>query len=225
MIRRTFEELLEERLQQPLPGSFAQARMEPEGAAGKHFEFPPDARAAAVCICLFPDEEGVWRFPLTVRAPTLSMHPGQVSLPGGRIEPGETAVEAALREMEEELGVSASEVRLLGSLSPIYVTASRHRIAPCVAFLPSAPTWRPSPAEVCELLEPKLESLFDASAYSFVFRPEGPRRLRVPCWRSGRYMVWGATAMILAELAAVVDPRRAESCDRWRCAPGNVSLI
>src|SRR5687768_9711616 len=97
-----------------LPGRAAQAKFEPQLSYGRHFGPAPDnARLAAVMILLFPDGED-WRLPLVLRPVSLTAHGGQIGLPGGAVDPGESSDQAALRELTEELGVGAEGVELLG---------------------------------------------------------------------------------------------------------------
>ena len=105
-------------------------------------------RAAAVAIVISGDAEPViW---LTRRATGMRAHPGQFALPGGRIDPGEDAVAAALRELDEELGVTASPADCLGLLDD-YPTRSGYVITPVVLRLGGAPRPRPNPAEVAHV--------------------------------------------------------------------------
>ena len=154
--------LLARRLQQPLPGPATQQRFEPEGAAGRHFQTPTNPRHAAVIALVYPHEHA-WHLPLTVRPHTLAAHPGQISLPGGAVEPGETHPIAALRELHEELGVEPEDVELIGPLSPLYVFASRFLVQPWLGLARSRPDFRPSPLEVAELLEVPVAHLADAA--------------------------------------------------------------
>ena len=136
-------------------------RYAPQLAYGRH-QGPAaaDARPAAVMLLLFP-RDGQWRLPLTVRQACLADHAGQVSLPGGMLEPGESPEAGAMRELEEELGVRSSTDQLLGSLTPLYVFNSNFLVTPWLAHLPSAPIFRPSAAEVADLFELPLSRLLD----------------------------------------------------------------
>lgn len=205
-MRSDLPQLLAARLSQPpLPGRLAQRELEPGLCYGRHFG-PPTyrAREAAVVALLYP-HAGEWHLPLTVRPATLPAHAGQISLPGGAVEPAETTAQAALRELEEELGVPASNLSLLGTLSPIYVFVSEYLVTPWVAALDERPRFQPNAAEVCELLEVPLAQLSDAAHRGRHTRRQRGIELSVPHFRWGRHRIWGATAMILSELVAVAS--------------------
>lgn len=191
-------------LLKPLPGAAAQRRMQPDLSFGRHFGPPlPSARPAAVMILLFPKPTG-WHLPLIVRPDTLVDHPGQVSLPGGAVDPGETSQQAALRELQEELGVDAGEVDLLRPLSPLYLYHSNFMIEPWVGVARVVPRWQPSPQEVAAIVELPLCELLRPSASAWTAQEHAGLQFGAPgfLWRG--CTIWGATAMILAELAELV---------------------
>ena len=189
-----------------LPGRRGHARFEPDLSFGRHDgPSPADARQGAVLILLFPHEDS-WYLPLTLRPETLADHPGQISLPGGAVDGDETTYEAAVRELNEELGVDASEVEPIGSLSSMYVFASNFHVTPWLAYARSRPEMVPNPAEVAEVLEVPLTQLLDTRSYSSHSIERGDIAIYAPhiSWR--RHRIWGATAMILGELIALIEP-------------------
>jgi 8-oxo-dGTP pyrophosphatase MutT (NUDIX family) len=196
-------ELLTARLRQPLPGRAAQERFEPVGSDGRHFGVPEGARGAAVIVLLYRVAVD-WHLPLTLRPATLPDHAGQVSLPGGMIESGETPYAAAVRELEEELGVAATGIEPLGMLSPLYVAVSNFVVTPWVATIDAPPKITPNPAEVAAVLAPTLAHLLDpANIASGRFESHG-FSVQAPCYVWREHRIWGATSMILAELVEVV---------------------
>lgn len=169
-------------------------------------------RHAAGLLLLFPLDDRP-HLVLTVRAHTLDRHGGQVSLPGGVIEPGETYEEAAFREAAEEVGLSTDSVRRLGVLSPIDIPVSGFRLHPIVAATFTKPALRPSEGEVAEIVQPSLGHLMDPQhiAWRMTTLETGP--LEFPVFLAAGVEIWGATAMVLSELLAMLgwpgpNPRR-----------------
>jgi 8-oxo-dGTP pyrophosphatase MutT (NUDIX family) len=203
MVNDSFPAGLATRLKQALPDWSAQARFQPELSFGRH-RGPADldARPAAVLIALFP-RDGEWHIPLIVRPAHMLDHAGQISLPGGSIERGETGRQAALREYSEELGAPAEEVRVLGRLSGLYLFASNFCIEPWVGVLAEHPRWSPSKHEVDRVLEVPVRHLRDPANTSSFQRRQGEIVFSAPCFCFGSEHIWGATSMVLAELVAV----------------------
>lgn len=198
-------ERLAERLRQPLPGRTAQSRFEPELSFGRHYApAPAGARDAAVIALLFADS-GRWHLPLMVRPQTLTDHAGQISLPGGTIDAGETSDVAALRELHEELGVDQREVELLGQLTPIYLFVSNFRVTPWVGIVRHRPILVPSPHEVAELLEVPLDHLLDAQNCGQHIRQFNGLNFAAPHIAFDQHHIWGATGMILGELIEIIS--------------------
>jgi 8-oxo-dGTP pyrophosphatase MutT (NUDIX family) len=145
-----------------------------------------------------------WHLPLTERPHTLLHHAGQISLPGGRIEDGESSHAAAVRELREELGIQGDDVEVLGRLSECYVFASDFFITPWVAAVEREPSWHPHAAEVQRVVELPLEVLLDGRAIGRLTIERGPLMFHAPCYRLGETRVWGATSIVLSELADVL---------------------
>lgn len=140
-----------------------QWEMTPELAYGRH-RGPAGIRSrqAAVAVVLLHDNERGWTIPLTRRPTTLRHHGGQICFPGGRIEPNESAEQAALREFEEELGVGLGPLQACGRLPQQYVYASDNEVTPFVFVAPRPDVpWSPDPVEVDEVLEMPLSALVD----------------------------------------------------------------
>ncbi|MGC0364219.1 8-oxo-dGTP pyrophosphatase MutT (NUDIX family) [Rhodococcus sp. 27YEA15] len=116
-------------------------------------------RSASVVIVLLRSADGATVFPLTKRASTLRAHPGQFALPGGRVDPGESAQDAALRELSEELGIRATSTDVLGCLDD-YVTRSGFVIRPFVLWSEAdVDTVAPNPGEIAEIYAVTAEEL------------------------------------------------------------------
>jgi 8-oxo-dGTP pyrophosphatase MutT (NUDIX family) len=199
---------LRARLAEPLPGLPAQLAMSPEqrGAPEQWEEAARRARRAAVLTLLYPlAETGESGLVLTLRQRALKAHSGQVSLPGGRIDPGETPVGAALREGWEEVGVPPEAPQILGPLTDLYIPPSDYTVTPVLAALPERPAFRRQHAEVAALIEVPVAALLDPALRREATWRLGGADVRVPFFALGGYEVWGATAMMLAELAALLE--------------------
>ena len=202
--------LLRERLAGTLPGAEAQRRFAPSpvvpdwqpGQAGEN------TRTAAVLLLLYPFGGGV-AVPLTVRASGLARHAGQISLPGGAIDPGETLADTALREAAEEIGVDPAPVRVLGELTPVHVIVSGFTLHPIVGVTDARPAFVPAPGEVAEVLEVSLDDLRDASRIRRGTRIREGVAIEYPYFDLLGHQVWGATAMVLGELVCAARGRAA----------------
>lgn len=178
----------------------------PKLAYGRHFVPPPcDARHAAVAVLLYPHLDD-WHLALTLRPKHLSAHAGQVSLPGGSLDADETPEEGALRELEEELGVPRAQPWPLGRLSPFYIFSSNFHVTPCVYWLPQRAEFQPSPDEVAAVIEWPLSVLTSPEACRDMLIERRGLRTHARCWEHNGVRVWGASALLLAELAALLPP-------------------
>jgi 8-oxo-dGTP pyrophosphatase MutT (NUDIX family) len=140
---------------------------------------------------------------LTVRADTLR-HGGQVSLPGGVVEPGESFEQAARRETHEEIALPPGTGRVLGALTPIDIPVSGFRLHPIVAAADARPPMHPSDAEVARILEVGIDELGDPANFLTHQRVRDGRALSVPGFHVQGHEVWGATAMVLAEFLVLL---------------------
>lgn len=133
-------------------------------------------KQAAVAVTLVPAEDGSGRaaFILTERPATMRSHAGQYALPGGRCDEGETVVQAALREIEEEIGLTIPEREVLGTLDD-FVSRSGYRITPVVVWAPDSAALRLNPEEVAFAYRIPLDGFVTAESVSFVSIAESPR--------------------------------------------------
>ncbi len=192
-------------LLKPLPGLAAQLKLAPEyRVESLRAVSPIDARAAGVLILLYL-HAGEWHFPLMKRTEDGLVHSGQISLPGGSQEAGESLRETALREACEEIGVACADgVEVIGQLSTIYIPPSNFLVTPTVGVAVERPEFRCDPREVAELIEVPLSALFDRDVMKREAWSLRGLTVEVPFYQIGPYKVWGATAMILSEFSMVL---------------------
>lgn len=215
----TLPDRLRQRLAGPLPGPEAQLRLAPRPRTEPE---PGDdhsvLRAAAALLLIYPADDAAqdparsashdaWRIPLTVRSAALRSHTGQVSLPGGRVDAGESFEAAALREAHEEIGVEPADVEILGRLTPVPIWVSRHLLHPVVGVARARPEFRLHAGEVDRLIELPLETLVAPDVVRWEQRARSYPPLGVmdvPYFDLAGARCWGATAMVLAELVVLL---------------------
>ena len=196
---------LRRRLGEPLPGLAAQERMAPRPRRGwRRGAPPPEAKPAAALILLY-DLGGEATCVLTVRSSHLPKHAGQVSLPGGRLDTGESLVDAALREAEEEVGVAREHVEVIGALTPLHIPVSGFVLHPIVGTTADRPDFVPAHHEVAAVTDVPLRALASADTWRLTGWTYEDQEYEVPYFSVAGLQVWGATAMVLSEFLALFD--------------------
>lgn len=193
---------LEERLSQNLPGRDAQIQMAPKPRSDgemRKMNPPEDVRQSSVLALLFPNEENDIELTLTLRSEDID-HGGQISFPGGRANKGESAVDTALREAREEIGIDPGRVTILGQLSDLYVSHSNNLVVPVIGYSRERPEFTVNPIEVEEVFTVTLDSLLHKKNLTVEDWELGKHTYKVPYWDVHRVPLWGATAMMLNEL-------------------------
>jgi 8-oxo-dGTP pyrophosphatase MutT (NUDIX family) len=204
VIFRSAVESLRTALAGALPGEVAQDLMAPRPRREWPADFKPeDVRHAAGLLLLFPIEERAHVI-LTVRGDALARHRGQVSMPGGVMEPGETVERAALREAHEEIGLDPAVVEPIGALTPVDIPVSGFRLHPVVGAMNRRPELAPADGEVARILEVPLETLIDPGTVQGRPLTRDGRVMEVPTFVTAGVEIWGATAMALAELLTLI---------------------
>jgi 8-oxo-dGTP pyrophosphatase MutT (NUDIX family) len=166
--------------------------------------FPP-ARPASTLLALYPGDDGLV-IPLTVRHGDLRAHAGEVSLPGGSVDPSDAdAQAAALREAWEEIGLEPSAVSILGELDDVWIPVSNYELRPVVGALAARPTLVPHDAEVASIVELPLTALFDPDVLGEEEFESRGFRIVAGAYRYGGVRVWGATALTLGMFAHVLE--------------------
>lgn len=161
------------------------------------------ASASAVLVPIYPHAGGL-NVVLTRRSRQLRTHKGEVSFPGGRADPGETHLQTALREAQEEVALDPSLVEPLGELDHLTTITRRAYIVPIVGLLEERPELRPNPAEVDEILHVPLEELMSPEVFREERWGEGDAARPVYFFEIEGDTVWGATAALLRQLLARV---------------------
>ena len=198
---------LKELLKEPLPGREGQNKMATT-VRSIYREIPADAKVACVLVLFYPKGD-TWHIVLIQRVSNNNKndrHSGQISFPGGKLEIEDPSLEAgALREAEEEIGVNAKDIELIGHLSELYIPVSNFKVYPFVGYLDYEPSFVPQASEVKGIIEVPFELLN---------QPETRKQMdmkfsknivmkNVPYFDVQGKVVWGATAMILSELLEV----------------------
>jgi 8-oxo-dGTP pyrophosphatase MutT (NUDIX family) len=204
----SFDELTEKisrRLQRQLPGALAHEplRAVPVGDSRPDFTHKLPPKPGSVLILLY-EEQGHIRFPLIKRPVYTGAHSGQISLPGGKAEPGEDVVQTALREGEEEIGIDRGTVKVLGRLSDFFVIPSNFIVTPIVGIV-REPVFHPDPREVSRIISCSLfDLLLEGSIKKKEILAAGQYRMMAPHFEIEEEVVWGATAMMLNEFRMVL---------------------
>ena len=198
--------------QRPLLGYAAHLAMEPalRRTAMQALPTPAPAHKEAAVLCLIYPHEGVWKVVLIIRPEYDGAHSGQIAFPGGGVETVDHDFEAtALRETYEEVGVAAETIEVVRALTPLYIPVSHFWVYPFVGIAAERPAFVLDPVEVAGIVEVPLSVFTDPDRRSTtdISLDSGKQRLcDVPYFvLDGGYVLWGATAMMLGEVAALVE--------------------
>ena len=173
--------------------------LSPEQAAAMD---APGTKDAAVLVALFGDPLAAV---FTERRADLRRHAGEISFPGGRQdEPDEDLRMTALREAEEEIGLPASAVDVVGALPPVGTFVTGYRVFPFVGTIESGHVWKPAEAEVARVLEFSLADLVAGHEMKRLVRKGVP--IKTPTYTVDGHLVWGATARIVQSLLERLAP-------------------
>jgi 8-oxo-dGTP pyrophosphatase MutT (NUDIX family) len=176
-----------------------------ESELRKHFfsEFDESkAKQSAVLLLFYRDVEGNAKLVLTLKQQHLGVHSGQISFPGGKYEENDVnLLTTALRESQEEIGICPDRVEIVGELSPVTIPRSGFIVHPFVGIHREVPRFILQESEVAELFEVDLmQLLHNHNKATFTLKDEQGKVYHIPSYKLGNHHVWGATAMILAEL-------------------------
>ena len=162
-------------------------------------------RHAAVLLTLVPSR-GQWCIVLMKRPEYPGVHSGQISIPGGEVEAEDTdALSTALREFEEELGVIVRRDDVIANLTARYIPTSKFAVMPFIAVLDRMPTWRIDSNEVAEVVVVPVADLLPDDALrntAIKMGKDQNQAIHLPAYRFEEHIIWGATAIMLAEFVA-----------------------
>ncbi|HMJ68076.1 MAG TPA: CoA pyrophosphatase [Cyclobacteriaceae bacterium] len=205
-----FEQLigkLEVRLGEDLPAALAHEGMRATRSDLSPIQFNHSAppRPGAVLLLIYPGPDGAINFPLIKRPDYAGTHSGQVSFPGGKAEPGETIIQTALREAQEEIGVNPEDVNVIGVLSEFFVMPSNFMVTPVVGYMNRRPDFIPDKIEVVRVLEGDIRRLMPDEAITVSeIVVQKTYKLMAPHFLIDNEIVWGATAMMLNEFRYIL---------------------
>lgn len=160
-------------------------------------------RNAAVLLLLVP-HQGFWSVVLMKRPEYSGVHSGQISIPGGEVEPhDEDAMGTALREFEEEMGVALAADDVIAQLTERYIPPSQFAVLPFIGVLEAVPVWKLEEEEVAAVLVVPVSKLLGEQALrSTPIEMRDGTWVNLPAYHFNEHVIWGATAIILAEFAA-----------------------
>jgi 8-oxo-dGTP pyrophosphatase MutT (NUDIX family) len=200
----SFIETLTNNLQNPLPGESAHQTM--QALSNSRLLSKPNQRTrkSAILILFYPYKNEIL-FPLILRPAYDGVHSGQVAFPGGRYElSDENLVRTALREAQEEIGLRLTDVKVLGTLTEIFIPPSNFFVLPVVGCIPYRPDFFPDAREVEDIFEINLNEISDiqiVGSSDIMIRGE---KVHAPHYEVQGYKIWGATAMMISELLSVL---------------------
>ncbi len=198
--------LIQTALQKPLPGINAQHLMAPKlrKSTTQLLEENPSHRLSSVLILLYPDKQHDLCTIFIERPLDNSIHSGQIAFPGGKMDDTDAdAAHTALRETEEEIGISQSDVTLIGTLSQLFIPASNFLVIPYVGMMQTIPRFMPNPEEVRSLIPVHMVTLLSLEKSEKQF-PTSYGNLMAPYYDLDGHAIWGATAMMISEFRVMM---------------------
>lgn len=205
----TFEEfkaLAENAFTKPLPGLSAQLRFAPEGRNLPDINTLDHSKLnTAGVLALFTNLKDTPHIVLIERAPSKGVHSGQIAFPGGRWEDEDSDFQhTALRETEEEVGLPAKNIEVLGGFSPIYIPPSNFLVHPFAGIYEGERNFIPQESEVAQIIEMDFNHILEESAIIEQKIQVRGFNMRVPTFYIEGHTIWGATAMMLSELRQMI---------------------
>ena len=188
-----------------LPGSEAQQKMSPSTRNHSHNTNDPRLARDSSVLILFYQKGNQLYFPLIKRSSGNHKHSGQISLPGGKFELNDkNLVDTAIRETEEELGLVGDKIHIIGAITGLYIPISNFNVQPIVAYYDGLPLFKADSFEVNQIIETSIQELFRVdNKHDEIIHING-FEIRTPYYNAKGHKLWGATAMIVSELEALL---------------------
>ena len=184
-----------------LPGYEAQQKMAPSLRNHSNKKNDPNlARDSSVLILFYQKGDQLF-FPLIKRSSGDVRHSGQISLPGGKFELiDKNLVDTAIRETEEELGLLADKIHIVGPITGLYIPISNFQVQPIVAYYDGVPQFKADTFEVNQIIETNIQELFKVDNKHEEIIHKNGFDIKAPYYNVKGHKLWGATAMIISEL-------------------------
>lgn len=202
-----FIEQLKMRLHEPLPGLDAQLIMVPSQIASLKKKLPvsDNPKKSAVLILLYPFQEGISTV-LIERSIYTGIHSGQIAFPGGRAEDTDPDLKyTALRETQEEVGISIEDVEIIGNLTNVYISPSNYLVTPFVGYLPYPPNFLINEREVQKVIQMDILNTEKVVKSTKKIMYSNGLSLQTPFYDVAGHTIWGATAMMMSEFIVVTE--------------------
>lgn len=190
--------------EKPLPGhEEIMRKMSPYRLKVK-IEPNASTRRSAILMMFYPKGEDIF-MPLILRPQYDGVHGGQMAFPGGRVELKDKDIQAtALREAQEEIGIKATDVKIIKNLTELFIPPSNMFCQPVVGYMNSRPDFYPDEREVAGIFEVSISEILDPSIVQVRTVETRGVKLETPCFVIQEQVVWGATALMIAELIEVL---------------------
>lgn len=202
---KTFVEISSKIKKSELPGFESQVKLSPPfrmDLINKHREAMKNAKKAGVMALFYPKPNNKTHLVLILRNTYKGVHSAQVAFPGGRFERYDRDLkDTALRETEEEIGVSRNRIHVLKAMTDLYIPPSNFTVSPFIGIIESQPEFKKQETEVKDIIEINVDDfLNDNYLVEVEVMTSLKKELQVPAFKWNGHIVWGATAMMLSEI-------------------------
>jgi len=204
MINR-LEAYLQERLRQELPGKKAHLEVAPYRKVTFNSTELLQAKKSSVLILFYSKNDSIYTA-LMQRTTYKGLHSGQVSFPGGKVEPSDSSIiHTALREANEEIGIIANDVKIIGQLTDVFISVSNFHVVPIVGILKQTPNFILGKREVEAIIELNVTDLICQQLLQNKVKMANNTIVKVPSFECQQKVIWGATALMLNELKYILS--------------------